>query len=356
MSKKEKSQQIIEEEKNLFHKKRIAIVAGFVLVVMFAIFMLWISGRQKSPSETVVFRVGEESVYLDEVNLCILENMTNLKITKEMLDETDNKGVSMAQQYKDDIANIIYDYKVEVLAARQQGVALSEDTKQIVRSDAISYVNSVDGHVFRKYGLTKERVIEIYMERALAGEFEREICKDLESSEVTYCTMYALYFPKIEMLEDGSYATMEDGVTPVMLSDEELQKAKEQAQQAREDLQSGEQPEDVAKKYGVDQFSEKISNTPEGIGEPFAQYATKLEDGACSEVIDIQSSYVVLMMLDQNDEETAEQISAVYQDDMKDKMIAETRELWYEKLGISKNDNKSRVWDTVSLYDFLENE
>ena len=73
---------------------------------------MWkLSGEGKQPADTVVFYVGEEPVYLDEVNLYCLENVVQLGLTTNQLDSvTAEDGRSASEYYKDEILTLIMNY------------------------------------------------------------------------------------------------------------------------------------------------------------------------------------------------------------------------------------------------------
>ena len=73
------------EEKKM-NWSRVATVIGIAIVLVVAFIALWkLSGEDKKPSNQLVFTVGTEEVYLDEVNFCILQNVMNLGITAQSM-------------------------------------------------------------------------------------------------------------------------------------------------------------------------------------------------------------------------------------------------------------------------------
>lgn len=343
------------EKKN--RKKEILLMTVLtVLGIAILAAVLWkLSGAGNDPSGKVVFKVGEEAVYLDEVNLCILQNMVNLGITGEMLDSTAQDGSNADDYYKNEILQLIMDYKVEAKIAQKQGISLSEEEQKSIRSDAVEYMGIMDGHILKQLGITQDRVVEIYTERYLAHALEETVTKDIEMENQKYCTMYMLLFPKVETDENGNYTTQEDGETPVMLSDEDIEKKKEDAQKAYDELQEGADIEELADKYGVAAVSGEESNLAESFGEPFSEYAEKLKEGEYSPVLETASCYAVLKMVEENNEELAQQILEYYKADLEEEAVDENKAKWYEEAGISTEaDFVGNTWKNISLYDFVQ--
>ena len=337
-------------------KEIVSTVVVIVVMLILAAIGLWmLSGEGNKPSDKLVFTVGEEEVYLDEINFCILQNVVNLGITTDMLNNTKTKdGSSAAEYYKQEILGLITDYKVEYMTARQQGFAMTEEEEKSVRSDAVQFMGSINGGVLSELGITQDMVIEVYKQRYLAKKLEDTVIGDIEAEEQKFCTMYMLLFPKVEMEEDGDYKRQEDGETPIMLSEEDIAKRKEDADTAYQELIDGAEIEEVAKKYGVAAYSGEESNLSGSFGEPFSEYAESLKEGEYSPVLDMESCYAILKMVTENNAELAEQILGYYNSDVAKDKIEEEKKRWYEEAGIEGPEFNGNIWEKISLYDFTQ--
>lgn len=367
-----KKHQIKEENKNTLEKglqesrqdgrikkRRTGIAIGFLIVIA-TVVVVFLFGKNRftfrEPSEVKAFQVGDNMVYMDEVNFCILENVKSFGIDTEALGEQIEDDMSADEYYKQKIMDAIMDYKVEARIAKNKGLSLTEEDLAEVNKDVVSCMESIDGGVLRKLGITQDKIMDIYKERYLAQKLEEQVVSNLETEDVSYCTMYMLLFPKVEMDENGDYVRKEDTDEPILLSDEEIDKRKAEADAAYDELQNGADIEEIAKKYGVEVYSGAESNTPETFGEPFSEYAKTLKEGEISPVIDILSCYAILKMMNPNDEEVAEQIMGYYRSDLEDKTIEENRIKWYDEVGVSKDETwTSSAWKKVTLYDFVGN-
>lgn len=343
-------------EKRGKRKKLLISVVFAVAGITIAAAVLWkISGAGTVPSQKSVFRIGGEEVFLDEVNLCILQNVMNIGITDNMLNTTSQDGSSMDDFYKDKILQVITDYKVEAKIAEQQGITLSEKDRDAIRVDAVEYMGTVDGRILKQLGITQERVIEIYTQRYLAHALEESVIKDLKVEEQKYCTMYMLLFPKVETDANGDYVREDDGETPVMLSEEDIKKKKEDCEKAYEELKDGADIEEIAVKYGVSNVSGEESNLAESFEKPFSEYAVKLKEGEYSPILETASCYGILKMITENNEEIAEQIMGYYKSDLEQETIDENKTKWYEEAGAGSGaDFVGSTWENISLYDFVK--
>lgn len=343
-----------EERKR--HKEIVSTVIVVVIMLALAAAGLWmLSGEGNKPSDKLVFTVGEEEVYLDEVNLCILQNVVNLGFTTDVLNNTTAEdGTSSAEYYKKEILELITDYKVEYIIAKKQGLAITEEEEQSIRSDAVQFMGSISGSVLSRLGITQDRVIEVYTQRYLAKKLEDTVTEDIETEQQKYCTMYLLLFPKVEMDENGDYKRQEDGETPIILSEEDLEKCKQDADAAYQELIDGAEIETVAEKYGVTAYSGEESNLSGSFGEPFSQYAESLKEGEYSPVLETESCYAILKMVTENNGDLAEQILGYYNADVAKEKIAEEKKRWYKEAEVEEPKFSGSIWEKVSLYDFTQ--
>lgn len=349
-NKKEQSKK--QEKRKPVSKATIIVVVLAVLSVALCLFF----SRERKPSDTLVFTVGTEKVYLDEVNFCILQNLINQGVTVEDLQSgTADNGVDSTNEYKAAILEWMMNYKVEYMVAREQGITLTKEEESVVQSDVTNCLGQIDARLLNHFGIERQVIENVYTQCYMAQKLEEELVKEVQLEKQKYCTMYIMLFPIIEMNEDGSYATGEDGVTPILLSEEEMNKRKEDAENALKELHEGADPEEVAKKYGVDQYSAEESNLAESFEEPFNQYANSLKAGECSSLIEIESCYGIVKMIEDNNEAMAEQIMSYYQADMEKETLQEQRKKWYEEMGVGEApDMKGRIWDKISLYDYVQ--
>ncbi|MCM1181343.1 MAG: peptidylprolyl isomerase [Clostridium sp.] len=336
------------------------IIPAVAVGIAVCFFLCWkLSGILDEPSKTKAFQVGEEMVYMDEVHFCILQNVVTLGIGAEELQATAQDGSSADEYYKQEIMNMIMDYKVEAAVAQKQGLSLSEEEEQTVKNDVAAYMKAFDGHVLRELGITQELITDICTKRYLAHKLRQTVTENLEVEQVTYATIYMLLFPKIEMDDSGDYVREEGSDSPIMLSDKEMEQKEADAQAAYDELVSGADIEEIAIKYGVQDYSGEQSNTPEGFGESFgddfSKYAKTLKAGELSPVIDAASCYAIIKMITPDNKEIAEQIMGYYRNDLEDEAIGENKIKWYETAGASTEPEwVGNAWKQVTLYDFVK--
>ena len=140
----------------------------------------------------------------------------------------------------------------------------------------------------------------------------------------------------------------------MMLSDEEITKQKQNAEEAYRRLQDGEDITELAKEYGVEKVSGEQSNMEESFGDAFTDEIKKLKEGDVSPVIDISSCYAILKMVKENNEELAAQVMDRYRSDKEKDALKEKRTAWYDDEGITEASFVGNAWKNLSLYDFAK--
>lgn len=376
MSKKKKKKhvkintqdRVIERELEKKDKKGQIIITAIVSVcalIAIVIGLVALFHMEHSAYDTVVFKVGEEKVRKDEINFLMLQNAVDLGISEDKLNITLGQYVSLDvdsadEYYKNEIAKMIMDYKVECLIAKKQGISLSKDEEDAARKDSTRYLSIINARVLNEIGVTRDRVIDIYEQRSLANKLLEETKKEIhvEDADIDkrFATVYIMLFPKVETTDDGDYVREEDGETPIMLSDEEINKQKENAYAAYKELtEEGADIEELAKKYNVEAFSGMEYNLVDSFADPFPDYIKKLKEGEYSEVIDGSSFYGIVKMVSENNEEISNQIMKQYNEDMVKEELEKRVDGWYEELGISKDPVfVGSAWDKITFYDFTK--
>lgn len=338
-------------------KKRMVPILVLCVIVVLALLVsgLWLlSQKDKAPGDTIVMKVGTQQVYLDEVNLYCLENVSQLKITTDQLDTvTAGDGTAAPEYYKQEILDLILDNKVTYMKAVDEGVTLTEEEEKTIKSDVVNYMSTINGSITKKFGITMDTVLKSYEERYIVKKYGEELLSDVEVEEQKYCTIYMLLFPKVEVDENGNYVKGSDGKSAVLLSEDEIKEKKADADAALIELKDGAAIEAVAKKYGVDLVSGEESNLVGSFGEPFDRYAGSLKKGELSPVLEIESCFAILQMVEENNEALAEQITSHYREEKEKEELNQAVASWYEEYHIDKDEVlEGRVWDKVSLYDF----
>ncbi|MDO5155000.1 MAG: hypothetical protein Q4D51_03450 [Eubacteriales bacterium] len=332
------------------------IIGGLGCLSVLMIGLVWgVKLKHRGADAKKAFQVGDEIVYMDEVNFCILQNMLQLQIDSKALSVETEDGTYAEEYFKDEIQKSITIYKVESMLAKKEGITLSEENEQSVNGDVAMLMGKIQGKAFHELGISTECIKSVLTQQYLARKYEQMCVKDIEIEKEHYCTMYLLLFPKIKADENGEFIMEEDGETPVLLDQNEITMCKAQADAARIALEAGEDAEELAKQYGVEAFSGEQSCLAGSFDEAFVTYAKQLKKGECSPVVETASCFGIAKMISEQDEEIEKQIYDTHRQELEKEKIAEKRKEWYEQLGVQEGLLQEwNAWKETSLYDFVK--
>lgn len=336
------------------HKTRV-IIALAVFFIVVAVGLLFVKMIRKKPNETMAFQIGSEVVYMDEVYLCTLQNLLQLNLDSDALAKEDRNGRMAEQYYKDEIRDVIVNYRVESELAISQGMQLTVEDEKIVKENTAKLMGSISGNAFRELEISSDCLSQVMKKQYLARKFELESVKDITTEREHYCTMYFLLFPKIKTDANGEFVYEEDGATPVLLDEAEITLCKANAESARQMLLDGVEAEEVAKKYGIEVYSGEQKNLASSFDEAFVPYAKKLKEGECSPIVETASCFGIVKMISTQDEDAENQIYAVHEQEEKEEKIIENRKEWFKQFGISDEVPKELpAWKKMTLFDFVK--
>lgn len=350
------NEKVEQKEKSKVNKKVLfGVSICFVVLVLVVIICFSKMGKTTDPSKEKAFQIGDDITYMNEVYVCVLQTLLPLELDQEKLSATLEDGRTAEEYYKTSVYEIMEKYKIECLIAKEQGIELTESEKQAVKDDVTVFVSTISGKAMRELQITSDCVEKVMEEQHLAHKLEVETVSDIEVEDLQYCTIYYMMFPKVKTYENGEFVMSENGETPVLLNVDEIEKRKEDAQNARELLLAGEEAEAVAKQYGVEAFSGVQSSLVESFDEPICDWVKELKEGDCSEVKEISSCYAVIKLLSSHDEEKEEQVADDYRIDLENKKISEKMSEWRDKVyGEAETGKTYQAWDKMSLFDFLK--
>lgn len=302
----------------------------------------------KSPEETLVLKVGESEVYLDEVNFYALSFMARMGITEDTnLDEAfsqdiENLDAALKAQFLISLrqAHILYQ------KAEENGITLNEDENSEVVKQVNDYIASNDAEKLNKFGIDEELLTRVFTMSQVIQKYEQSIVANMEVEGVSYGAFYNFVFLTIETDEDGNAVTNDDG-SYVYLSDSEQKHQKELAEEVRERLLAGDDPEALIEEYELADTSGLIHGTTESLQDTFG-----LEDGETSEIEENDFGYVVVQIQVLEDVEYSEQVKAYNASTQAQDYLKEKEQAMLDAFPISDDDVEAGVWDAFTFKDF----
>ncbi len=303
-------------------------------------------------SKTEVMKIGDEIVYLDEVNVYALQYAYAFALTTKDLDVVTGENTTYNDYHKEQLLSKIREAKIEYIVAKQEGIELSEDQLTAIETGVKNFMNAMDDTMLSYFGITEDIVRKCFVEQmyntALEATVEYE--GDIEDYQIT--TIYYLTFLTVQMDEEGNLVADEAG-NPMKLSDDDIEDVKKKADEALEKVNNGEDIEKVAEEYNLTYTSGEQSSVYGNFTEEMNAEIEKLEDGQVSDIFESPYGYNIIKMITKNDEEAAVNFKDYYKDSLRDQALLDKQTEWFKSVEIDVvNDMYEGVWDKFSFVPF----
>lgn len=301
-----------------------------------------------------VMTVGEYSIGKDELMLYSILEILSGTVQYEDIQKDEEK-------YKQVVIDNIVETKMAGDAAKDAGMEFTEDdenTRDRLISDFTSYVPK---SVREKYGISDELIDSVFNDTSIMNKIEtntrnelgKKLTADIKKQykDYNFQKIYYLTFPKVKLDDDGNPMT-DDGGNYENLEDKELADMKSKAETAVKEINSGADAKEVAKKYGVDSYSEEKQSYVGGYSDDMNDVMDKLTAGKCTEVYESQNAYYAIAVLTDHDSDILESFAYQTAESQVDTELEKTKQQWIDscddKGGIVYKDD---TWKNFSLLD-----
>ena len=248
------------------------------------------AGDEKT-NKKVVMTVGEYDINHDELMLyCILELLSGTMTYQDV--------VADEAKYKQQVLDSLVKTKMLNDAATLEKLEFNKNDEETRDRLIDNFTSYVPKDVLKKYGISEEVVKSVFQDTSvmnkLSNDTRNEMGKSLnekyleEFKDYNFQRIYYVTFPKVEADEEGNPLITEEG-TYVMLDDETRAAKKEDAEAAVKEINAGADAKEVAKKYGVDAYSEEKSCYVGGYSSDMNDIMANLKAGQCTCVYETDS-------------------------------------------------------------------
>lgn len=239
---------------------------------------------------TELMRINDKTCFLPEMMLYLvtIQNQYEEVYGQELWTQEDN-GVSLETKVKDMVLAKIAQVKVMNLMAESYELSLSEDEERMVNAVSEKFYNSLNDREKELIGVTKEDILKIYTEYALADKVYEYVIRDVnpEISDDEARTI------TVQQILIKTYALDSDG-NRIELTERAKTEAYEKARMVRELSLSGEDSfESLAFKYN--EGDEMTYSFKRGEMAPsFEEAAFSLDLNEISDVVETEYGYHIL--------------------------------------------------------------
>ncbi len=307
---------------------------------------------KEEASTTKAMVIGDYDVYMDELMIYAIQEITLYGVTPDMIDADE-------KTYKDQTLALARETKILYDVALHNDVELNDD--DIAARDKLinSFKSVVPEEVFEKYGISDETIEKVFTERTYVEKFEndiknqmgQDITKDLTDGfkDFNFQKLYYMVFPTIEVDDDGNPATDADG-NYIEASDDKKEEAKENAQNAAAEINSGKDCKEVAESYGVSTFCSEMNGYVGAYSDEMNEALDKISAGECTDIIDSEVGYVIIAVISDHDEEIKENYIYSVANDYLSDQYQSLRNDWLASIPVdTEKDMEGDVWEKFTM-------
>ncbi len=303
-------------------------------------------------SKTEVMKVGDEIVYLDEVNVYALQYAYSFALTTGDLSVATGENTTYSDYHKEQLLSKIREAKIEYYVAKQEGIELTEEQMASMNTGVKNFMNAMDDAMLDYFGITEEVVRKCFLEQMYNSALEATVEYEGEIEDYQITTIYYLTFLTVQMDEEGNLVTDESG-NPMTLSDDDIEDVKTKADEALAKINDGEDIEAVAEEYGLSYTSGEQSSVYGNFADEMNVEIDKLEDGENSDVFTSDYGYNIVKLITKNNEDEAANFKEYYKSSMRDQALLDKQTEWFKSVEIDVvNDMYDDTWDRFSFVPF----
>lgn len=294
-------------------------------------------------SENEIFKIESEVCTRSEAML-YLSNMQNVYegVYGEEIWNTQADGVSIQDSLKETVLARISRVKVLNLLAKEQGVSLNKEEKDKAEEAGKEYFKTLSDEEIEILGVTKDLVISMYEEYALADKVYHYLIQDvnpeISDDDARTITVSHILIRTFHVDTNGKVTPYSDAG-----KEEALQRANEILQLAR----SGEDFNQLVLTYNED-VKGSISFRKGEMPPAYEEAAFNLATNEISQIVETEYGYYIIKCLNTFEREETDANKIIILEEQKE---AAFQVVYEEFLGTLTGHLNQKVWDEVTLID-----
>ncbi|MBE5933580.1 MAG: hypothetical protein E7263_09195 [Lachnospiraceae bacterium] len=311
---------------------------------------------QKEVSTTEVVKIGEYTIYLDEMIVYAIQDFYLQGGDSETFDEVTDayRKLTILSTLREN--KIIYD------VSQKNDLVLTDADMEFVNQSIANFKAKIGQEFLDKYGISDELLERLFYEQACVTKFENDMKNDLgrtiqddltkQYEDTKFITFYYMTFPTVQVA-DGQPVTGEDGKY-VYISDAEKEKVKGDAEEAVKRIAAGEDYKAIAQEYGIADYCQETNGYTGAYSDEMNAVVEGLKDGDVSEPIDSDLGYNVIVMINSDDKNLKESYIYSVASEGVESEFEKLRQMWLGTIEIdAEGDKIGTTWDDFDLKGLL---
>ena len=345
-------------------KKKAMRLLAFIVIL--AVMVPFAGGcGQTEQAKKVVFSVGDKEVTLDEVWFycksveeyyeSYYSSMFSSPEVWTSSYPVEKEDGSTEESTLEDVAKRsaikqIRQIKMAVSHAKEMGVSLTKAEQEVVVKQAKEFMDKVTKDEKKKMGITQELAEEVFSDAAKVEKIKTKLAQDegieISDEEAQTSKVYYIYFPTVAADASGN---------AVGADEEGLTEAKEDAQDALERIQAGNDIATVAAAYGMGSTSGEMNvDADTDLPEEISSIISGLKDGETYDKVIAAADGFYIIQMKQVIDETA---TADKKEELLSEKEQELLDKKFEEWGKDESFDydKDVNWEYMKEIDFVAN-
>lgn len=308
------------------------IKTAFILLVLIAVSV----GCLNIGKTELVFTTGlssDEVLKIDGSKYTLSESLLFLLTAKNQYEtaftsqiwEQEVDGVPLETYVKDNVKSQLAGLKSMTLLAKEQGVAISNETNSLIETAAKEYYETLSVAEIEAMNLTLEDVIKMYSDYALSYTLYEELTKganeEISDSEAKVIVVQHIFIKSLEKIESIYEEVLKEGADFYTIAEKYT--------------------EDSQIEYSIARSDDKASELEE--------IAFRLATGEISEIIETDSGYHIIKCINDYDVERTRLHKIQVSNKRK---AAEFNQVYSSFIKTLPSEFNDELWDSIHFSDY----
>lgn len=306
-----------------------------------------------------IFSLNGEELYDKDITVfgLIYAKEYNIENT-DKLKETYEGNETYEEYYKSQLEEEIISTVLLYGKAKENNCKLTKEAEKEVSQNVEELIEAYGKEWIETKDITQSDIEKIYEMKLLGNSYIESLTgeedEEVQKENTRYIKVYQVTFPVVLLDKNGMMQSDQDG-TVQKQPEAEIAVKRSEAEAFAQKAKSGEDMEELVKDYDdTVTGAEKILKY-EDLDSEYKKAVDKISEGESSDVITSEYGYYVIKLIDADDTEYEESISAYETTKIsQDKQDGVLKELYETYIGDDKDYKNNKKWEEITITSFLQ--
>lgn len=306
-----------------------------------------------------IFSLNGEELYDKDITVfgLIYAKEYNIENT-DKLKETYEGNETYEEYYKSQLEEEIISTVLLYGKAKENNCKLTKEAEKEVSQNVEELIEAYGKEWIETKDITQSDIEKIYEMKLLGNSYIESLTgeedEEVQKENTRYIKVYQVTFPVVLLDKNGMMQSDQDG-TVQKQPEAEIAVKRSEAEAFAQKAKSGEDMEELVKDYDdTVTGAEKILKY-EDLDLEYKKAVDKISEGESSDVITSEYGYYIIKLIDADDTEYEESISAYETTKIsQDKQDGVLKELYETYIGDDKDYKNNKKWEEITITSFLQ--